>query len=711
MFLYYIYAKLLKEEVMYFIKMSQLAQPHYHSDVTTNVNSHLQTRASTLIKTITNSQITLKHLLGQHYNKNIYKPEVQRKMIWSINGPVKKGPSFRRFLDHFFKHKDALQILVADNDNKMILVDGNNRANAWLIFCLEPYRIYPDYFKDIEDTLKDVMENENLYNKIVVKISKLTYNDINKGFDDVIMESINDDEIKNWWDALPGGTQRRPKASWKKVRSLFKFSHGNNFNPMEDAKISVKTYRNYKTFELMEIYRDINSNIGNMSEFDILAATLGAIKVTSASLMSNYINIMSEIKTYYNNRNRDDEVCEQFKVTDGWIPSLFALLLGLQETMAKKYELFSELNFKEAFEDTNKLPFIYRLWNIFDSPENNLDIIDKLINFEKKLELSCQRLKSIMNKMWPELNKSVERETKKDVFKVEKFNDRKFWKQESIQICMLLSVLGSDNYTYNKETNTKLKRIIHYHLAIKEWRFLSEKQGYTKDEIKFNKDEKKQFQTLDWLNSSIPTIRGNPNLYCSQIHINPDIYLDNCVTREQMRHLIETLVNKEIIRNMTTRNDQSTSGRRRKPVSYLSFTLMYTYWYKKMTQSINDDINENGAALHNDHIFCFSSRSKEEINNITLDRLGNLCPIMGPLNCARGNKSVSYYWNNNEVKKMLDLLNIYPTVDEYDEIIEYESSSGNQVAYFKPGQINKYNRFCQENEKKYIDNFINTLYN
>ena len=671
-------------------------------------------RKAVLRKEITNKEWTLKRLLEEHSNKNIYKPEVQRKMVWTIDGPEKKGPSFRRFLDHFFKHKDALQILVAENDGKIILVDGNNRSNAWLRVVIEPYKIYPDFFKKFEDTINDVIEDENLYNKIVEKISKLPLTDIRKSFDDLI-ESIKDKEITKWWDTLPNGLGRRVKGSWKEVRTLFKFSHGENFNPMEDAKISVKSYLNYNTVELMEIYKDINSNIGSMSEFDILAATLGAIKINKYKKMKNHKDIINEIKTYYENRNRSDEVCEQFKVTDEWIPSVFALLLGLQETMAKKYKLFTELNFKEAFQDTNKLPFIYRLWNIFDSPENDLDSIDKLINFEKKLELSCHRLKAIMDKMWPKLNKrskdqKIKRETKIDVFKIEKFNARKFWRQESIQICLLLSVLGSDNYNDNKEANNKLKRIIHYHLAIKEWRFLSEKQGYTKEEIKFNKDEKKAFQLLDWLNSSIPTIRGNPNLYCSQIHEDPNIYLDNCVKREKIRELIEKLVNNEIIRNRTTRNNLSTSGQRRKPVSYMSFTLMYTYWYKKMTQSINDDINENGAALHKDHIFCYSTRSKEEID-ITLDRLGNLCPIMGTLNCGRGNKPVSYYWNIPDVKTMLDLLNIYPTINEYDGIIAYETSSGNQVAYFKPGQINEYNRFCKENEIKYIDNFINSLYN
>ena len=235
-------------------------------------------RKAVLRKEITNKEWTLKRLLEEHSNKNIYKPEVQRKMVWTIDGPEKKGPSFRRFLDHFFKHKDALQILVAENDGKIILVDGNNRSNAWLRVVIEPYKIYPDFFKKFEDTINDVIEDENLYNKIVEKISKLPLTDIRKSFDDLI-ESIKDKEITKWWDTLPNGLGRRVKGSWKEVRTLFKFSHGENFNPMEDAKISVKSYLNYNTVELMEIYKDINSNIGSMSEFDILAATLGAIKI------------------------------------------------------------------------------------------------------------------------------------------------------------------------------------------------------------------------------------------------------------------------------------------------------------------------------------------------------------------------------------------------------------------------------------------------
>ena len=84
-------------------------------------------------------------------------------------------------------------------------------------------------------------------------------------------------DIKEWWDNLPGYTIK-PKRAWKDVRTSFKFSHGNNFNPMVDAKVTLLVYLNYTKIELMEIYRDINSSIGSMSEFDILAATLGAKK-------------------------------------------------------------------------------------------------------------------------------------------------------------------------------------------------------------------------------------------------------------------------------------------------------------------------------------------------------------------------------------------------------------------------------------------------
>ena len=689
--------------------MSQLTQPQTASAVTSTVSSRRETRASTLLRRSRTEEITLKELLNQYRGKNLYKPEVQRKMVWTINGPKNKGPSFRRYLDHFFKHKRAIPIIVAEIDGKIVLVDGNNRTNAWLRFCLEPYLIYDDYFKNFEDTLKDIIEDEDLYNKIIEKISTLSFEEIDIDFDSVIMESINDEDIKEWWDNLPGGQQRQPKRAWKDVRTSFKFSHGNNFNPMVDAKVTLLVYLNYTKEELMEIYRDINSSIGSMSEFDILAATLGAKKVRNASSMNNYANIMNEIKTYYDNRNRQDELCEQFTVTDEWIPTLFSLLLGLQETMAKKYGLFTELNFNEAFDDTNKLPFIYKLWEIFDIPEN-LAIIDKLTYFEAKLELSCRRLKAIMDKMWPKLNKTQEegRQTAKDVFNTKKFNERKLWKQESVQICLLLSVLSSDNYV--NESENIIKIIIHYHLALKDWKYLTEKQGYSKEEIKDNKDEKKIYQQFDWLFSSLPTIRANPKLYCKQIHRDPNIWLDNYVNREKFTELLHKLVDREIERNKTTRNNESTAGQRRKPVSYVNFTLMYSRWYRRVPQAINDDINENGAALHNDHIFCFSTRSEQEIQP-TLDRLGNLCPIMGPLNSGRGNSSVAYFWQQPEVKAILDLLNIYPTVNEYNQIIEYKTHGGQQVPYFKANTLIAYNKFCEENEKSYIDNFMDSLYN
>ena len=75
-----------------------------------------------------------------------------------------------------------------------------------------------------------------------------------------------------------------------------------------------------------------------------------------------------------------------------------------------------------------------------------------------------------MDKMWPKLNKTKEegRQTIKDVFNTKKFEERKLWKQESVQICLLLSVLSSDNYANDTESENKIKRIIHFHLALKD---------------------------------------------------------------------------------------------------------------------------------------------------------------------------------------------------------------------------------------------------
>ena len=99
--------------------------------------------------------------------------------------------------------------------------------------------------------------------------------------------------------------------------------------------------------------------------FDILAATLGAVKIPDYNRLSNHVQIMAEIKQYYENRNREDELLDQFKVTDNWTPSVFSLLLGLQEVMSKKYKVFTLLDFTKAFKDTKKFTsYLQTLQNI-----------------------------------------------------------------------------------------------------------------------------------------------------------------------------------------------------------------------------------------------------------------------------------------------------------------------------------------------------------
>ena len=99
---------------------------------------------------------------------NLYKPEVQRKLMWKIYDPENKKCNFRAFLEHVFKHKDSSQILVVQNIlGKIILVDGNNRTNAFLTFAYIPYKIFPDFFIDFNNKLKNEVNDNELYKDIV----------------------------------------------------------------------------------------------------------------------------------------------------------------------------------------------------------------------------------------------------------------------------------------------------------------------------------------------------------------------------------------------------------------------------------------------------------------------------------------------------------------------------------------------------------------
>ena len=90
-------------------------------------------------------------------------------------------------------------------------------------------------------------------------------------------------------------------------------------------------------------------------------------------------------------------------------------------------------------------------------------------------------------------------------------------------------------------------------------------------------------------------------------------------------------------------------------------------------------------------------------------RLGNFSPLMAKINCSRGNGHIKYYWEDMEIKKIIDNLEIFPSNGIYDSMVEYIKRGSNYCPHLKNSF--DYNNFCDTNEKKYIDSFIEGLKN
>jgi hypothetical protein len=100
-----------------------------------------------------------------------------------------------------------------------------------------------------------------------------------------------------------------------------------------------------------------------------------------------------------------------------------------------------------------------------------------------------------------------------------------------------------------------------------------------------------------------------------------------------------------------------------------------------------------------EHIVPFSSGNKQGID---IDRLGNIVPIIDTMNKQRGNSHIDKYLSKND--RFLSYIKpIIPSSEVYNEIVNHTNK--------QPQIINseKYNIFCEKNEKTYIENFIKTI--
>ena len=646
-----------------------------------------------LKKTIMSTTWTIQKLFDSH--NLISKPKFQRKMRWGIK-PVanKKQATFREFMDFLMKYKNsqipiALGQYIESGCIRYNVSDGNNRIHAILFFLKEPYKLYDDFYNDIINYINKNIDDNDEKKQLIKKIRELNYDTIyNNSFDEAC---ITDDTTLNpWFDKLPTGITRGLSHQWKELKNRFCFGEA-KFDITTKIKIVVNIFENFTYEELSENYKEVHSKQQTMDEFDILAASLGSMNITIEDTVLKE-ELKNVIVDYYKNRAREDEILGQYTVADDFQWSAFDFLLAFQEHCCDKYDVFKHINFEKGMK---QIPFIFRLFNITICKNEGLKKIyfttENINIFIQKCENAFEHLQCITQDMYPNLNEKCEVKVFKDV------SDKcgKIW--GGVQILILLSILSSEKYKHTRPETQHLKCLMFYHSFIKQIRV-------GKDDLK-GKEDKKQYQLKDWLEPSRAEIRGDTTRFCDSIHNDPSGYLEKVPKSKDLKKVLNYIILRETKKNIINPCD-ARNGKKRKQVSWTNYILMTDYWSRKMPNHINQSVKNDGVIMHNDHLIPFSTKTSFPIS---LDRLGNFSPLMAKTNCSRGNGHIKCYWDNMEIKKIIDNLEIFPNNGIYDSMVKYIKRGSNDCPHLKNSF--EYNNFCDTNEKKYIDSFIEGLKN
>ena len=123
--------------------------------------------------------------------------------------------------------------------------------------------------------------------------------------------------------------------------------------------------------------------------------------------------------------------------------------------------------------------------------------------------------------------------------------------------------------------------------------------------------------------------------------------------------------------------------------------LIYFYYTNKVPTEYLNNI------FWTEHIFIFSSSWDNEID---IDRLGNIIPIIESLNKARGTKHIKEYEKLDTHKFMQYIKDIMPSTILYNQITIHDDKK----VHIKDSK--KFNEFCESNEKKIINCFLNALF-
>ena len=157
------------------------------------------------MKIIKTEQWSVKELISKIHNKDISKPQFQRKRKWDIHPKNDNDniPNEKAYIQFLYNNENSVHAItfgqVVTTDRKICFsnIDGNNRINAIKHFIDKPFELFKEYLIDLFDLINSlplINEDKKTLEKIFCELS---YNEIinfkyhlyfnNKGHDNLYL--------------------------------------------------------------------------------------------------------------------------------------------------------------------------------------------------------------------------------------------------------------------------------------------------------------------------------------------------------------------------------------------------------------------------------------------------------------------------------------------------------------------------------------------
>lgn len=412
-------------------------------------------------------------------------------------------------------------------------------------------------------------------------------------------------------------------------------------------------------------FEDINKYNCNLTETELLACRL--FNVLDFEIRDNIFKTELEecIKEYYKAKSVGEVlICYHYDSTTNKI-NAHDFIVGFQNLCNKKYPSFIDKT------DVDGLSLFFKLYKAVYGSYINTFTTENVNDFKEKIMYSCDLFNKTISSIFSDkINNKLFSKSCVEKIKTLKKNN---------MFMLLTCIIGFKNK--NTDENIIIKNIekcLLYHFMVSDLK---------------DKDKREDFKNHDSI-----TYRAGGGFIdnvTKNVLSNPEM-ISNKLTPHEFENLLYQLyieVNKPYERKL---ENGSNKNDKRRPLKFFEKIIMF-YFYK---ENVPVNMLENEFSI--EHIFPNSSEWDGQLDK---DRTGNLMPLISTVNISRGNKHINEYQKTDDGKIFCKFVrDIIPENEVYNAIICHEEK--------KPKIKNNelYNNFCQENEEKYKNNFIECLF-